>query len=85
MKKHSKPTVWEPKYDWRGRRIERDPLVRSGYEKQIHRENLYKLRERGVEGYRIITTEVKRVAITQKPGPKGGRTVPISTLRKPSK
>ncbi|MCS7169962.1 MAG: hypothetical protein NZ949_04990 [Candidatus Kapabacteria bacterium] len=78
---------WQPRRDWSGRRIDRDPFVRAGYDKRVLPEGVKKACKRGIEDYRIIPGDspgtLKRIAITAEPGPKGGKTVAISELRKP--
>lgn len=48
------------------------------------RKNAKLAAERGIKRYRIIRqdNELLRVAITKKPGPKGGHTIIVSRLKK---
>ena len=63
----------------------KDPLVKAGYRKAKLHKGERKAKGRGIVGYRIIEPRpgVKiRIALTKKRGPRGGRSVAVSKLKK---
>jgi hypothetical protein len=63
----------------------KDPLVKAGYKKTKLHKGEATAERRGIIGYRIVKPRPDvaiRVALTRKKGPRGGRTVAVTKLKK---
>jgi hypothetical protein len=63
----------------------KDPLVKAGYKKAKLHSGEAEAERRGIVGYRIVKPRpgvAIRVALTKKKGPRGGRTVAVTKLKK---
>jgi hypothetical protein len=63
----------------------KDPMVKAGYKKEKLHSGEAVAGRRGIAGYRIIKPRpgvAIRVALTNKKGPRGGRTVAVTKLKK---